>query len=277
MAVRPVSGDQGAESAGTEELAVRPGVRVPRGTELILPVGSIVISIGEDGLPAIEPVTPVARYQAWPDWLDVALQHAKAARSARSHITEAIEAGDDHGDHDALVREFHDTLVAVTSSAFALDALYAVIKDFVPISDDERAARKANNLPRAAWVFDAVRRVTPLTNADAKKLSEAMETIYKLRDLAVHPDYNISDFVVHHGLRQAVPAIFVHFRAENALAAFAMAAEVIMRVADLPRPGVEGLAAFAATASEVVHAIVDEHVSFSPDARLGPRTRHGTE
>lgn len=96
-----------------------------------------------------------------------------------------------------------------------------------------------------------------------KTLSSASRRSIACGTNAVHPDYAISDFVIHPGLRVAVPAITAHFRAENALGAAALAAEVIMRVADLPRTNVVGLPEFAWAASEMIHALVDDHFTYS--------------
>ena len=72
-------------------------------------------------------------------------------------------------------------------------------------------------------------------------------------------------------MRQAVPAVYVHYRTENAFGAVAATTEAIMRVADLPRAHPDELVQFAGYASERIHEIMDERVQFSPDSPLGPR------
>lgn len=211
--------------------------------------------------------SPVSRYQAWPDWLKIALAHAKAASEARKELTAAVAASDADAEVKALEAEFHSTLVAVSASAFSLDAFYASIVRFAPVSDEQRDLWAASRAGRAVRVFDAVRRCTKLTNAEAKALNLQIKTIYRLRNLAVHPDFAPTPFVVHNGLRQAVPNMYVNFQAENAHGAFAAATEAIMRVTDLPISTPE-LAEFVTPLSEFLHEIVDGSITYQPNSPL---------
>lgn len=180
-----------------EDDEVRPGLRVLPGNDFVLPAGSITISLMANGPEILEPIVAKARYQAWPDWLQIALDAALAANEGRRGLLAATAEGDEDAEVGFLMSEFRATLTAVTASAFALDSFYAVISTFYPLRSVERAARIRRGTGRSAWVFDALRRVTKLTNEEAKSLRQRVRTIYRLRDMAVHPSYELSDFLVH--------------------------------------------------------------------------------
>jgi hypothetical protein len=66
-------------------------------------------------------------HNAWYTWADVAIRHERLARLARNR-----------GD----LYDFRPGLVALTAAAFALDALYEVAKDLVPLSLPTRVGRE---------------------------------------------------------------------------------------------------------------------------------------
>jgi hypothetical protein len=244
---------------------------VPRGSALVIPEGAITIRIGDDGLPVMDPVVPLSQYQAWPDWMEIAIRHCRDAKEARASELAAIESGDEESENVALTAEFHASLQAITACAFALDAFYARIQQFAPVSDEDRERRKAQRWPRSKWVYDAVRRSTqPMSNDAEKALKAGLTGVYRLRDQAVHPAFELTPYIVHAGARIAVPEVMATFRVENAEAALAISVEAILRVADMPRAGDDELAQVAHEASTTAHQIVDGVVHFPDDWPMPP-------
>jgi hypothetical protein len=249
---------------------------LPRGSALVIPAGAITIRIGEDGLPVIDPVVPLSQYQAWPDWVEIAVSHCRDAKEARTSVLAAIEAKDDQAENVALSAEFHASLQAITACAFALDAFYARIQQFAPVTADERARRTAKRWPRSKWVYDAVHRTTqPMSSESAKAVKAGLKGVYRLRDRAVHPAFELTPFIVHSGARIAVPEVMATFALENANAALAISVEAILRVADMPRTGDDELAQVAHEASATAHQIVDGVVNFPANWPTSPAAPAG--
>jgi hypothetical protein len=84
------------------------------------------------------------KHHAWFSWLQIAIEHEALAWQARREWQ-----NDPQGEHP-MEQEFKPALIATTSVAFALDALYAVIKELVPpVQASSRWAAAAEVLKRA--------------------------------------------------------------------------------------------------------------------------------
>jgi len=85
---------------------LRPGVRIPRGATLVIPAGAVRVSIGEDGVPAMEVTDVQAAVQTWPDWISIALARLRDVNAARQRLKGAAAPGDDAAESEALTEEF---------------------------------------------------------------------------------------------------------------------------------------------------------------------------
>ncbi len=185
--------------------AIRPGLRVMRGSTLTIPEGALRISISEDGSVKSEITHFQASIQTWPSWLVIAFARLGDTRAARKRLNEAITNTDDTAENMALEEEFQGSLQAISAAVFALDAFYGVIHTMIPLDKSEKDARQQNNTARAAWVADAILRASRMPNQVGKTVSKNIRTAYKLRDGAVHPRFLAEGYGIHPGLNQLAP------------------------------------------------------------------------
>ena len=75
----------------------------------------------------------------WDRWLEIALGETKSAGVAHAQLLESL-SGTDNARGAALEREFRSALLAVATSAFAIDAFYAAVKERVLASSSATAA-----------------------------------------------------------------------------------------------------------------------------------------
>jgi hypothetical protein len=256
-------------SAAENAHPVRPGVRVPRGATFVIPAGALRISIGDDGMPAMEVTHVQAAVQTWPDWLSIAFTRLGDVKAARRRMIGAVAAGDDAAETASLTEEFQASLQAIAAAVFGLDAFYGVICEMVNIPDAEKDARRRAG--RAVWVADAIGRASRMPNDVRKTMSENVHTAYGLRDGAVHPPFLVEPYAIHPGLNQAVPQFYSHYTLELSHGAVSWAAEAIMWVVDRPQPRNPAVCAYAIGASDLLHAVVDEHLTYDPEALVGRR------
>jgi len=246
-------------------------VHVPRGSTFVIPAGALRISLDDDGTPAVEVTSVQAAVQTWPDWLSIALARLGDVRAARRRLIGAVAAADGAAESEALAEEFQASLQTIAAAVFALDAFYGVICHMINVPKADKLARRQRRAGRAVWVADAIGRASRTPNDVRKTMTESVRTAYQLRDDAVHPHFVAEPYAVHPGLNQAVPQLYAHYTLELSHGAVAWAAEAIMWVVDHPQPRNATVCAFATGASDLLHGVVDEHLTYDPGAPVGRR------
>jgi hypothetical protein len=120
----------------------------------------------------------------WLNWTAIAIEHEHEAHESRQ--AEVESGGDQPAFGDALLRETKASLIAVSATAHALDALYGAVKPSIPIARALTDTWKANELPREKWILETLKHgfnVGPYTAHWAIELV----WLFDLRDAAVHP------------------------------------------------------------------------------------------
>jgi hypothetical protein len=248
---------------------VRPGVHVPRGATFIIPAGALQIIVDDEGGRSMEVKHVEAAVQTWPDWLEIAFARFADVRDARRRLLEARGSGTAEG--AALADEFQAALQTISAAVFALDAFYGVISGMVPLSDAVKEARRRSRAGRAVWVADAIGRAARMPNEVRKLMTKSVHTAYVLRNGAVHPRHSAEPYAVHLGLNQAVPHFYARYALETSHGAVGWATEAIMWVVDRPQPRNRAVNDFAGNASDLLHGVVDKHLTARPGATVGPR------
>jgi hypothetical protein len=119
------------------------------------------------------PGTSIAMHQImWARWVEVAVEHELTARKAFAAIVAQ------HGS-DALMREFRASLVAVTSSAHTIEAVFGDIKYLIP-----EQARQAS---RQLFLWHALREAFGITDAARNQVLTELGWLFELRGQAAHP------------------------------------------------------------------------------------------
>jgi hypothetical protein len=173
---------------------------------------------------------PMIHYDVCPAWLTIAIDHLKDAKLAREAMLLAKDAPDKGLKFQALEREFRASMQAVTSSAIAIDAFYAVVKQTL-VSDMEPFDPEKRGNRRSARISETLRQGFQLNPQGFTWLRETIEEIFKFRNQAVHPTGTFNDPVLHPELNVGVERRQVVFRYDNAFKIVQAAVSIITELA----------------------------------------------
>jgi hypothetical protein len=173
-------------------------------------------------------MVPELRTDTFDHWLAIARRARSEAIAARERgVAAPVEDNEEFS--PALEQEFRSTLVAVGSSAFAVDAFFASVVEHAPSA---RVSAKA----RDAEVYETLKRAFRISSSRQRALRDPLRVLYRLRDQAVHPPASWNEPVAHPIYGLGMEPRFVHFRAENAINAQFLAQLMIHRCMHAPRP-----------------------------------------
>ena len=196
----------------------------------------------------------------WLIWLEVAIEHARAARDARTAVMN-VPPNDRHSRlAEALKNEIQAALVTMTSSAFAVDAWYGTVKRMIdPLPQLSEDAR------RSAWVLETLKVGFRLGRA-ASAWGKPMKLLFQVRDPAVHHRSMIGPPNQHPSGRSLVAAENVVYTAEASVSAMNFAIEVVSTCLKSPRPEMPELVAWCEARPHVVGMLRDKRQEELGDA-----------
>jgi hypothetical protein len=165
----------------------------------------------------LPPATITITHHAWYTWAEIAIRHECLAKRAR-------EAGDVH--------EYRPGLVAITSAAFALDALAGVAAE---LGFEQRSGR------RGGTIAERLKR-----GVDPGKLSaewpRRILNLLEERNAAVHFEEQPAEPVWHPSLETKVDPFVARWGSDGATAAVDLLLEVLAGWADHPSSEVQSWA-----------------------------------
>ncbi len=215
------------------------GVFITRGMTVTIPAGGLRISFGAD---APEPtVTLHVHFDVCPTWCELAMRHVEAAKAAAEARKIAWQTAEDTpAANDAkamtLEKEFEASMQAVMAAAIAVDALYAVLQEYIEVPDELLKKWRERRTARYSQVAEVIRRAFNLKRNGVRLLLENLKKIYRLRDLAVHPSGKVQEAVLHPELGVGVEWRFVYFRAETSEGAVNAATAIVRDLAFQGKP-----------------------------------------
>lgn len=166
-----------------DPLCVAPalGIRVTRGSQVIIPRGGFEVRLDpESGRLERSVTTVLIAHNMWVDWLDCGVRHLKVAVESREGLRDAVRDGLDD-ELDLLARrEMMASMQAITSCAFALDALADAI---ARVSRPQRVVMGKARHRQVMW---CIRQVGSARNQTWQSMSQAVRMIFHLRNEAVH-------------------------------------------------------------------------------------------
>jgi hypothetical protein len=209
-----------------------PGVFISRFVTLTL--SDLTISFGPEGSSGSSKA--LVSYDVCPIWLEIAIEHLKAANEANSEMTKTwadpATAGDAKG--ETLERVFRYSMQAMTAAAVAIDGFYAAVQKKIKIDPALIDKWKANKTARYSQVAETIRIAYQLKPKGSKAFRDAIKEIYKFRDQAVHPSAAMEEAILHPDIDVGVERRFVVFRYDNALQIVRIA---VMMIDELARNG----------------------------------------
>jgi hypothetical protein len=190
----------------------------------------------------------------WSTWMKTAIEQAQRARQARGRLASYPWSPEQSPSAEwiaLLEQEFQASLVAITASALALDALYgAAISEQLRGSRSKRAGRAGKIHKLLKDAFD--------TGPVNKYWADEFKWLFAQRDAGVHPEEKPqpSD---RHPLGMNLSPEYVQYSVEPAERAVAFALSVLRRCVDFPRTGNQEAAAWALRARSKVEELEQMH------------------
>ncbi|WP_228002461.1 hypothetical protein [Nocardia australiensis] len=136
----------------------------------------------------------IGRQAMWAAWIDVAVRHAVEAKIA-------IASGPTSA---ALAEEFHASLIAVTASAYAIEAVYLELKYLIPC---QKLDLNGNRLEQFQIVRNAFAVAFGLDNLARDRLGSSLAPVFKRRNSAVHPSSEMRPLAAHPSGVQTSPEL----------------------------------------------------------------------
>jgi len=202
-----------------------------------------------------------------PTWIELALGHLSDAKGDSVARAKAWADNLEEEKATTLEREFRSSMQAIMSSAIALDAFYAALRERVKIDPALRARWRANGTARYRQLTEVIRVAFSLKPKGAGVLRDNLREIFKLRDLAVHPDATLKDPMLHPELGVGVEWRFYYFRFEQALAVVRCAVRMIHELVTSGKPTNPAVQEYAATLKPLFDVFKDSEV-LSENARM---------
>lgn len=165
------------------------------------------------------------RNHLWIWWAEIAVDHEKAAGRARQRAVEITPQGKGFG--EPFMEETKSSMIAVSASAHALDALYGVFREIVgPVSTEQRWSTILETIKHAAYVSGS---------AGGGRWATEFEWLFDLRDAAVHFEEKTQP-AVPHPTGTHTGAENVAYSLESATPAVDLLFEVLKTCMTKPRP-----------------------------------------
>jgi hypothetical protein len=192
------------------------GVFVTRGMTVVIPAGGATLTFSDNGKPTNFAITAMhVHYDVCPTWLELAARHLSDAIERKHARITAWESNDDGAKSATLEKEFESSMQAIMAAAIAVDSFYATLKGKTKIADETFKAWKRNGTARYVQIAEVLKAAFSLKQQDFDKIRCDLEQIFKLRDLAIHPEGAPEFPVLHPELKIALEWRFEVFRADK--------------------------------------------------------------
>jgi hypothetical protein len=127
-------------------------------------------------------------------WINIAMKQETVARAARER---AYNAGDDaQARIEALEEEMQASMVAISGSAHAIDALYGTTRELIDLPEGTVERWHANRTSRPGQILETLKYACKLGRY-ASKWGTEFRWLFDLRDAAVHHESPFREPVPH--------------------------------------------------------------------------------
>ena len=240
-----------ATAYATSEVSYAAAMSAHASTQTVSPVG--IASDEAFGVPGIRATTHL-----WWNWAMIAIQHEALATDARRTAEHAKNSSLDTRQFSAaLLQEMHASMVAVTASAFSIDALYAVMKPLIPVPPETIRAWNMRRTRRDRRVLEVLKLGFAI-GAVAKQWAVDLAWLWDRRDGGVHFSESSKPLTAHPtGTNTAQEQ--VDYSAEAASRAVGTSLQVLKKCAWSPKNGLP-TATWATTSRDAIQMLLDERV-----------------
>jgi hypothetical protein len=171
-------------------------------------------------------------------WSDIAIEQERLACAERSALESEVEEAKANGRGLELTRELHPSLIAIAAASHALDALYGELRDLAlphELRDKWKDRRRRPPPPRTRQIHEALKHGFRIP---AQRWSDELETLFDLRDGALHPKTTFRESE-RHPLGVNTAKEYVVYRCEKATEAVDLLFEILETCAGRPKPALE--------------------------------------
>ncbi|MFB8279530.1 hypothetical protein [Nocardia colli] len=127
----------------------------------------------------------IGRQVMWLSWIDIAVCHELEARCAHTGANPSSAA---------LGEEFSAALVAVTSSALSVEALYAELKYLVP---SQKLNSRGNKNNQFQIIRNTLAEAFGLDDSTKQRIGSRLQALFERRNFAVHPYSEMAPLAPH--------------------------------------------------------------------------------
>lgn len=235
-----------------------PGIFVTRGARLTIP--SFTLTEEPDGsVTGPESITVHLSYEMYPQWLQVAVEHAERAVEASKVVDHewAVEPENSIARGEALEVEMRAAMQAIVATAAVFEGLFGMLADLAPVQASLQASWQTNRTRRPARIAEALKQAFKIPASEFKKVKLLLHQIFDFRDMAMHPTSAAGPAIEHPRLATGVERRFAIFRAENALTATEAAIAIVSGLLEVPKPKHRKLVEHCGFGKEWVEPIKD--------------------
>ncbi|GEM_PF-594074 len=245
-------------SAGENSELQAGRVFIGQGTQMSIPEGGLTIRMDPDGGFVVDPVAVHVRFDTWPMWLQLGLEHLAEADRRHLEVLDSCRGlrNDELG--CSLEAECRAGMQAIVASGIAIDAFYAVVKERISIPKEKRDAWRRNGTARYKQIAEVVDLAFNLDSKGFERVRQLLKEITRFRDWAVHPSAQSAEPVQHPELGVGVEWRFVAFGFQNARSAVRVSLALIAQMLPSPRKKHAKLDEYCRATSSRIHPLVRE-------------------
>ncbi len=193
-----------------------PGLFIVRGMQLSIPPGGFVITLGNDGNVTGELRSMHVRIDMCARWMKIAYQHLVVAESAYKRVLEANRDNDEQALGLALERESDAGMQAIAASCAAVDAYYALLREYTAIDEVTLKSWRDNRMARHKQIAEVIRRTFKMPQIESDTVRAILKQAFPIRDGALHPTAKMSAPMNYDEIDRCTARWLVTVRHENA-------------------------------------------------------------
>jgi hypothetical protein len=220
-------------------------------------VSAMQFSVGEDG-GLKGNIELQVRLDMTTYWFLIALAHLATCEKGGRKLESAWPIGDQKRIQRLLEVEFTSGMQAAAAAAFAIDAFYASVKDYITVPAATQTAWRQGGTARHRIITQTLCRGFKMDNTAAKSLAAALEERFVFRDLTVHPSGKWQNSIRHPRLNVPMEWRFVTFRFERVKPLVGVALSIVGQIIRHPKRKNQALVEYCDRSRERIDALVSK-------------------
>lgn len=220
-------------------------------------VSGMQFSVGEDGSLKGN-IELQVRLDMTVYWFLIALAHLVACEKNMRALETAWPIGDQKRIQRLLEAEFTSGMQAAAAAAFAIDAFYASVKDYITVPPATQTAWEKGGTARHRIITQTLCRGFKMDNTSARSLAAALKERFWFRDLTVHPSGKWQNSIPHPRFNVSMEWRFVTFRFEQVKPLVGVALSIVGQLIRHPKRKNQALGEYCDLSRKRIDALVSK-------------------